>query len=161
MIAILLGLAVFVFLVAHGYICIRKRDRILIENGYFVGKSIDDVVIFIGKFRGKASTWNGGFNYYWSIGHASFFLTTNPEGVVVDYCPPRQNNQSIQSFFSEHGDLLIGQRITDIKRSIGQSDNYGSFDFGVDVDVWNVSTNRKISIWSNGGVCTHICQEDE
>lgn len=133
---------------------VNYRDRLLSENGHFMGRKIEDAVAAIGPVSRKIERWADNVSYIWDTGDASVLLICDKNGRVVDYCPSRKDPQEVWDFFEKNKDVLIGQRVWDIKKTIGESHQYFKGDHGECTDIWDIGKRKGLGAefkWSTCG----------
>lgn len=120
------------------------RDRLLRENGHFMGDKIEDAEAVIGLASRKFELLGNNMSYIWDTGDASVLLMCDENGKVIDYCPSRKDPQEVWDFFVKNRDALIGQRVWDIKKSTGESHQYFSGDHGEGTDIWELGKRSEL-----------------
>ena len=163
-IALISVVAIFFVLVVlnfYGRIQIERRDQLFIENNYFVGRSIEDVEAIIGPHSERYERWTERIDYVWGAENAAVLLISNEAGEVVDYRPARKDPNFVLTYFEQNKDAIVGKDIWSIKRSIGESHDYVSFDFGVECHTWNAGNGVNIEVWSKSEKCTDLVFNNE
>lgn len=166
---VLLGWALLFLGVLYGVLVIaglylrRRRDRlarrlgkVLKNNNYFVGSSIEAVVATIGEFQSEHPRYFSQTGYVWWDGDLSVLLIADAQGVVVDYCPACEDWETVIRVFREHESHFIGMEPWAIKKYVGQSNDYCSLDFGDAVEQWHGPDDALIELELKRGFCTAI-----
>ncbi len=156
LIAIAAVIVLFAASVFFGRRLVAKWARQFAQNGYFVGRSIDDAVAVIGPFSKRYPRWGERVDYVWGYGGPAVLLICDGQGTVVDYCPNRPDEDALFRYFEQNRNRLIGVPVWDIKKTIGDSHDYFSTDFGEACDTWKISPWRVAEVWSNSDTCTNV-----
>lgn len=155
-ISIAVILSAFVVLGYFGRVSIQKRDGLLEKNGYFVGRTVEEAQAALGSYSRQYSRWGGRVDYVWGAGSSSVLLISNEQGKIVDYCPGRKGKKFVLHYFEQNRDAIVGKKVWDIKRDLGESNEYVSFDFGEACDTWKAAKRTLIEVWSKGDTCTNL-----
>lgn len=166
---LLLGWALLFLGVLYGVLVIaglyarRKRDRlarrlgkVLKNNNYFVGSTIEVVVAAIGEFQSEQPRYFSQTGYVWGDGDLSVLLIADAQGVVVDYCPACEDWETVIRVFREQEAHFIGMEPWAIKKYVGQSNDYCSLDFGDAFEQWHGPDEALVELLLKQGVCTEI-----
>lgn len=149
-------LSAFVVLGYFGRVSMQKRGRLLEKNGFFVERTVEEAQAALGLYSRRYSRWGGRVDYVWGAGSSSVLLISNEQRTVVDYCPGRKGPKFVSHYFEQNKDSIVGKKVWDIKRDLGESNEYVSFDFGETCDTWKATKRTIIEVWSKGDTCTNL-----
>lgn len=110
----------------------------------------------IGEFQSEQPRYSSQTGYVWGDGDLSVLLIADAQGVVVDYCPACEDWETVIRVFREHEAHFIGMEPWAIKKYVGQSNDYCSFDFGDAVEQWHGPDDALIELELKRGFCTAI-----
>ena len=121
-----------------------------------MGRNINDVIDKVGHPHSVQSGHIGKKLYIWGTGDFSTLLTTDSDGIVIDYSPMRLSRKFLDVYFQKKQLSMTGLKIEEIEKEIGCPHNYYQHDFGHSVYIWKLKNQRTVEVYCIRGACVDI-----